>query len=136
MFQKRVLEKVGELVYNILKRQGEEMMPNIELYKQKIEELNKIKMASKIRTKIESYIDKMDILLAVYNNGKNKWIFQEDNYELYCHIQSEFSDIIDLRYDISGGKIKTKNKHIIISLLDEIIELQRDIIEDINSVII
>lgn len=112
------------------------MMPNIELYKQKIEELNKIKMASKIRTKIESYIDKMDILLAVYNNGKNKWIFQEDNYELYCHIQSEFSDIIDLRYDISGGKIKTKNKHIIISLLDEIIELQRDIIEDINSVII
>ena len=47
-------------------------MPNIELYKQKIEELNKIKMASKIRTKMERYTDKMDILLAVYNNGKNK----------------------------------------------------------------
>lgn len=111
-------------------------MPNIELYKQKIEELNKIKMASKIRTKMERYTDRMDILLAVYNNGKNKWIFKEDNYELYCHIQSKFSDIIDLRYDISEGKIKTKNKHIIVSLLDEIIELQRDIIEDINSVII
>lgn len=111
-------------------------MSNIELYKEKIEELNKIQLSHEIRNKIENYTDKIDILLAVYNKGKNKWIFKEDDCKLYFHIQDEFSDIIDLRYDISENKIKTKNKHIIISLLDEIIELQRDIIEDINSVVI
>lgn len=101
-----------------------------------IDRLKHINMDIEVKKKVNKYENKMKKLLKIYDNGNGKEKFKQKEMKLYFMLQDEFSDIIDLRYDISNNEIKTNNKNIIVNVLDKIIEQQRSMIEDINNVIV
>ncbi len=93
-------------------------------------------MNTEIIKRISEYENEIEELLKIYDNGKNNSIFKDNNLELYFKMQQQFSNIIDLRYDISENKIETINREAIIDILDMIIKMNRNIIEDINDILI
>lgn len=99
-------------------------------------ELLKMRLKDEVYTQVYKYNRNMKRLLSIYNNGKGKEKFKEKEMSLYFKLQDEFSDIIDLRYNIYDNKINTENKFFIVNTLDKIIKVNRSIIEDINSILI
>ncbi len=99
-------------------------------------ELLKMRLKDEVYTQVYKYNRNMKRLLSIYNNGKGKEKFKEKELSLYFKLQDEFSDIIDLRYNIYDNKINTENKFFIVNTLDKIIKVNRSIIEDINSILI
>ena len=126
---KSINDNITKYVFNNLQSDSEKLIYLIKI-------LINIEMSTDLKNKIKEYYDNMINILKSYDNGKSKDKFTKNDMELYFMIQDEFSDIIDLRYDIYNNKIQTNNKNIIVNTLDEIIELQRYIIEDINSVVV
>ncbi len=98
--------------------------------------LKHLHMNTEIIKRISEYENEIEELLKIYDNGKNNSIFKDNNLELYFKMQQQFSNIIDLRYDISENKIETINREAIIDILDMIIKMNRNIIEDINDILI
>lgn len=99
-------------------------------------ELLNMRLKDEVYTQVYRYNRNMKRLLSIYNNGKGKEKFKEKELSLYFKLQDEFSDIIDLRYNIYDNKINTENKFFIVNTLDKIIKVNRSIIEDINSILI
>lgn len=125
---KSINDNITKYVFSDLKSESEKLIYLIKI-------LINIEMSTDLKNKIKEYYDNMIRLLKSYDNGNGKEEFNKHDMKLYFMLQDEFSDIIDLRYDIYNNKIQTDNKNMIINTLDEIIKLQRDIIEDINSVV-
>lgn len=87
---------------------------------------------SNIVNNVNNYYNNMLYLLKIYDNGKGKILFVNNYMELYFKLYDEFSDIIDLRYKITNDN---KNKYLVY-YFDTIISLHRDILEDLNTIVV